>query len=126
MELHARALFTRSVDDVDLRVRSRLNRARQAALAAAGTAQRRPLVHGFGRWAPAVGFAAALALGVTLWIGSPLRHPVTAGVDAGPTLDDLEIVAASDGTVGDTLDMLQDDIEFYDWAEHAASTGPAA
>jgi hypothetical protein len=69
---------------------------------------------------------AAAVLGAFLWLGSPMgQHAVTVA-DGQPNLEDLDIVAASDEGSGDTLDMLQDDIEFYDWADKAANAGPAA
>jgi len=59
-------------------------------------------------------------------LGSPMsRHVVTVG-DGQPNLEDLEIVASADGSSGDALDMLQDDIEFYDWADKVANPVPAA
>ena len=47
-------------------------------------------------------------------------------LDGQPNLEDLEIVASSDEGSADAMDMLQDDIEFYDWADKAANSGPAA
>jgi hypothetical protein len=40
--------------------------------------------------------------------------------------EDLDIVAASDEGTGDTMEMLQDDIDFYDWADKTAGSDPAA
>jgi hypothetical protein len=65
-------------------------------------------------------------LGACLWLGSPLGpHAITVAND-GQSLEDLEIVAAADEGAGDTMDMLQDDIDFYDWADKAANSGPSA
>jgi hypothetical protein len=72
------------------------------------------------------GMTAAAILGAFLWLGSPLgRHAATVA-DGQPNLEDLEIVASADESSGDALDMLQDDIEFYDWADKVANPGPAA
>ena len=74
--------------------------------------------------APAAGVTAAAVLGAVLWLGSPLvQHAVT--VADGSNLEDLELVAASDEGAGDAMDMLQDDIEFYDWADKSANPGAA-
>ncbi len=121
-EERSRALFLESVDGLDFALRSRLTQARNAALEAA---TRRPSWFSrFGVLAPA-GVTAAAVLGAFLWLGSPLgQHAAT--VADGSNLEDLELVASADEGSGDAMDMLQDDIEFYDWAEKAASSGPAA
>jgi hypothetical protein len=121
-EERSRALFLESVDGLDFALRSRLTQARNAAL---GAATRRPSWFSrFGVLAPA-GVTAAAVLGAFLWLGSPLgQHAAT--VADGSNLEDLELVASTDEGSGDAMDMLQDDIEFYDWAEKAASSGPAA
>jgi hypothetical protein len=124
-EERSRALFHDSVDGLDYALRSRLTQARNAAIEAA-SASRRPWFSRFGAWKPAAGVTAAAVLGAFLWLGSPLgQHAVTV-VDGQPNLEDLELVASSDEGSGDAMDMLQDDIEFYDWANKAASSGPAA
>jgi hypothetical protein len=123
-EERSRVLFLESVDGLDFALRSRLTQARNAALDAA---TRRPSwFFRFGVLAPA-GVTAAAVLGAFLWLGSPLgQHAVTVGNDGRSNLEDLELVASTDEGSGDAMDMLQDDIEFYDWAEKAASSGPAA
>jgi hypothetical protein len=123
-EERSRVLFNDSVEGLDFAVRSRLTQARNAAIEAA-SARRRPWFSRVGVLAPA-GMTAAAVLGTVLWLGSPLgQHAVT--VDNGQTnLEDLEIVASSDEVGADAMDMLQDDIEFYDWADKAAGSGPAA
>jgi hypothetical protein len=124
-EERSRALFHDSVDGLDYALRSRLTQARNAAIEAA-SASRRPWFSRFGAWKPAAGVTAAAVLGAFLWLGSPLgQHAVTV-VDGQSNLEDLELVASSDEGSGDAMDMLQDDIEFYDWANKAASSGPAA
>jgi hypothetical protein len=121
-EERSRALFLESVDGMDFALRSRLTQARNAALDAA--ARRPSWFSRFGVLAPA-GVTAAAVLGAFLWLGSPLgQHAAT--VADGSNLEDLELVASTDESSGDAMDMLQDDIEFYDWAEKAASSGPAA
>jgi hypothetical protein len=121
-EKRSRALFNDSVDGMDFTLRSRLTQARHAAIEAASA--RRPWYTRIAVLAPA-GVTAAAVLGAVLWLGSPLvQHVVT--VADGQNLEDLELVASSDEGAGDALDMLQDDIEFYDWADKSANSGAAA
>jgi hypothetical protein len=124
-EKRSRALFQDSVEGLDFALRSRLTQARNAAIEAAASS-RRPWFFRSGAWTPAAGVTAAAALGVFLWFGSPLgQHPVTVA-DGLSNFEDLEIVASADESSGDAMEMLQDDIEFYDWAEKAADSEPAA
>jgi hypothetical protein len=124
-EERSRTLFRDSVDGLDFALRSRLTQARNATIEAASTS-RRPLFFRFGAWTPAAGVTAAAILGAFLWLGSPLgQHAVTV-VDGQPNFDDLELVASTDEGSADAMDMLQDDIEFYDWADKDANSGPAA
>lgn len=123
-EERSRALFHDSVEGLDFALRSRLTQARVAAVEAAGVG-RRSWFFRFGVLTPAAGVTAAAVLGAFLWLGSPLgQHAVT--VADGSSLEDLEIVASSEEGGGDAMDMLQDDIDFYDWADKSANSGPAA
>jgi hypothetical protein len=125
LENRSRALFQDSVEGLDFALRSRLTQARNAAIEAAVSPGRRYWFSRFGVLMPA-GVTAAAILGAFLWLGSPMgRHAVTVP-DGQPSLEDLEIVASADESSGDAMDMLQDDIEFYDWADKAANPGPAA
>jgi hypothetical protein len=120
-EARSRALFQDSVENLDFAMRSRLTQARHAALEAAG---RRAWYLRWTIWTPAVGVTAAAVLGVALWVGSPLgQHAIVA--DGQSNFEDLELVASSEGS-GDTMEMLQDDIDFYAFADKAASPDPAA
>lgn len=123
-EERSRALFHDSVDGLDFALRSRLTQARNAAIDAASSS-RPPWFSRIAVLAPA-GVTAAAVLGAFLWLGSPMGQRAFTVADGQPNLDDLEIVASSDGGSTDALDMLQDDIEFYDWAERTANSGPAA
>ena len=121
-EERSRALFNDSVDGMDFALRSRLTQARNVAMEAASAS--RPWYTRIAVLAPA-GVTAAAVLGAVLWLGSPLvQHAAT--VTDGSNLEDLELVASSDEGAGDALDMLQDDIEFYDWADRSANSGAAA
>jgi negative regulator of sigma E activity len=121
-EERSRTLFQDSVENVDMRIRSRLTQARHAALEAQGL----PLpsrFKRFGWWTPAAGVTAAAVLGVALWMGG--QHGVSSQ-DARSNFEDLDIVAAVDDSAPDALDMLQDDIDFYDFADKSAGGDPAA
>src|ERR1700734_3974347 len=122
-ETRSRALFQDSVDGLDMRIRSRLTRARSMALEAAAE-NRRPWLFGWKMWAPAAGVTAAAILGLGLWIGSPIGHQ--AATLAESNIEDLDLVAATDEGSSDAMEMLQDDIDFYDFADKAANSGPAA
>jgi hypothetical protein len=129
LEKRSRALFEDSVDGLDFATRSRLTRARHSAVEAAAGARSRPRLFGMPMWKPVASVAAAALLGVALWFG-PLSGTLWgthAVASAAPTnLEDLDIVASSDASSGDAIEMLQDDIDFYDFADKAANTGPAA
>ena len=124
-EMRSRALFQDSVDGLDMRIRSRLTQARSAALEAASES-RRPWLFGWKMWAPATGVTAAAILGLGLWIGSPIGHQAATLSNVQSNLEDLDLVASTDEGSADAMDMLQDDIDFYDFADKAANSGPAA
>ena len=120
LEERGRQLFDASVENIDMRVRSRLNQARHAALELAQRPQSRFLR--FPVWTSMAGVTAAGVLGIALWLGSPVGQHALPGVDNQSNLEDLEIVASTDEGSGDMLEMLQDDLEFYDWAAEKSST----
>lgn len=136
LEDRSRALFHDSVENLDMRMRSRLTQARHAALEA--TAARSPSwLPRKAWWMPTAGVTAAAVLGVALWLGTPLGtpsgtpsgtplgHHAVSLADAQSNLEDLDIVASSDES-GDAMEMLQDDLDFYDFADRAANPEPAA
>ncbi len=125
LEERSRQLFENSVAGLDMGTRSRLTQARHAALAAA--ARRRPWLLRMPVWASAAGVTCAAVLGVALWFGGPLGpHGQISAADAQSKFEDLDIIAASDESSGDAMDMLQDDIDFYAWADKTASSEPTA
>ncbi|MGA2777785.1 MAG: hypothetical protein ABSF94_09510 [Steroidobacteraceae bacterium] len=121
-EERGRRLFDASVENIDMRIRSRLNQARHAALEAAERPRARFLRLPI--WTSAAGVTAAGILGIAIWLGSPLIHTTsTIAENQTSNLEDLEIVASTDDGAGDAMEMLQDDIDFYDWAaEKSAAT----
>jgi hypothetical protein len=123
-EERSRSLFQESVDGLDMRVRSRLTQARSAAIEAAEG--HRSWWLRWRMWTPAAGVTAAAILGVGLWLGSPLSHQAATIANAPTNLEDLELVAAADEGSSDAVEMLQDDIDFYEFADNAATAEPAA
>jgi hypothetical protein len=124
-EMRSRALFQDSVDGLDMRIRSRLTQARSAALEAAASNKRR-WQFGWKMWTPAAGVTAAAILGLALWVGSPLGHHGGGMADTQSNFEDLDLVASTDEGSADAMEMLQDDIDFYDFADKAANPGPSA
>jgi negative regulator of sigma E activity len=124
LEERSRALFRDSVERVDMRTRSRLTQARHAALEVAERARPRAWFMRVPVLTSAAGVAAALALGVSLWVHAPVVHHGATSTDAS-NFEDLDIVASSDNSQ-DNVEMLQDDLDFYSWAEKTAGGEPAA
>lgn len=102
LEGRSRELFNDSVERLDARTRSRLNQARQRALAEMnkGSARR----HWLG--APLGGLAAAALIALIL-IRTGGEAPSVE--NAGAMLDDFDIVADADN-----FELIQD-VEFYSW-----------
>jgi hypothetical protein len=121
-EERGRRLFDASVERVDMRVRSRLNVARHAALDASRRSRSR-----FFRapvWTSAAGVTVAGVLAVAIWFGGPNGHTghPPAIPETGANFEDLELVASSDDANAPPMDMLQDDIDFYEWAADKSTT----
>jgi hypothetical protein len=113
-ERNARTVLAESVRRIDGRTRSRLNQARQAAVAAAAT--RTPWWRGL-TLMPAAGAAtAALLVAVVLWQRQPAGElPV---LDAShvtaehPAVEDLDLLADSEA-----MELIENwDGSFYEWA----------
>jgi hypothetical protein len=114
-ERGAGQLLRRSADELDAATLSRLNRARQSALAEFDRQRRRPawLVPG---WQPALGVAAVAMLAVALWVGrapGPATPLPAVPVEAARAVQavDLEVILADEN-----LELIED-LEFYDWLE---------
>jgi len=120
-EEQTRAVLTESVTRIDSRIRSRLNQARQAAIAEVSKPSRRPRL----LLMPAAGAVAAAGLvAMLLWQHRPDRRPPETALpvsEGGQVVaaEDLDLIADADG-----LDMLQDsDGAFYEWAAAQADAG---
>ncbi len=110
LERRSRAAFDQSVEAMDAATRSRLARARAAAL---GELRNRRL-RWSSTWIPAGAAAAAAVVGVMLWQGergaAPLAEPAPAA------FEDLDLVAGVED-----LDMFEEDGDFYAWAADEAA-----
>jgi len=116
-ERNARIVLERSVSRIDARTRSRLNQARQAALAAA--ARRRPPWWSRFALMPAAGAAAAaLLVAVVLWQREPAgEFPVLEGSHTS-VVEDMDLLADNDG-----LELIEEwDGSFYEWAAAETET----
>jgi len=102
LEPRSRELFEESVARLDARTRSRLNQARQHALAEMNKGSGRRYWLG----APIGGLAAAVLIAVVLL--RPGVEPKQAEI-TGTLLDDFDIVADADN-----FELIQD-VEFYSW-----------
>jgi hypothetical protein len=112
-ELRARELLRDSVDNLDAATRSRLTQARHAALAASNA---RPIWLDLRVLAPGGAAAAVVLAAILLW-GAPGHHPTK---EAGSALDDLELLADSDG-----YELSQEpDLDFIEWAASRGETDP--
>lgn len=103
LEEAARQMLRQGAEDIDAATASRLNRARQAALAGLGDRRSAWL----GGWQPALGAAAVAGLALALWLGRE-PAPLPAKVDAALA---LEVLLADEN-----LEMIED-LEFYDWLQ---------
>jgi hypothetical protein len=102
LEQRSRELFDDSVERLDARTRSRLNQARQRALAEMNQGSTRRFWLG----APLGGLAAAALIALIL-IRPGAEAPSTE--NGGAMLDDFDIVADADN-----FELIQD-VEFYSW-----------
>jgi hypothetical protein len=122
-EEHGRRLFEASVENLDMRVRSRLTQARHAALDVSASPRLRFLR--LPVWSSAAGVTVAGLLAFAIWVGGPLGQPhhtpTVADTQAG--FEDLELVASSDENNAAPMEMLQNDIDFYEWAADKTAAG---
>jgi hypothetical protein len=106
-ERRSRDLLEASAANLDGLLRARLSEARVRAL----EELERPVAPAWLRTlAPAGGLAAAALVAVLAWRGASMS-PEAGPADAGRS-DVLEVVAMSDD-----FDLLQDDVEFYQWLD---------
>jgi anti-sigma-K factor RskA len=113
-ERNARRVLEESVSRIDARTRSRLNQARQLAVAAAA-ARHRPWWRSYA-FMPAAGAAtAALLLAVMLWQREPTVREAPLLEGRTPAVEDLDLLADAEG-----LDLVEGwdgpGPGFYEWA----------
>jgi negative regulator of sigma E activity len=128
LEERSRELFQESVGNLDMRMRSRLTQARYAALKAAERSPRAWFLR-MPVLTSAAGVTAAAVLGVALWFGGPAVHMHGgATADTASPYEDLELVASADSadSADNNVEMLQNDIDFYAWADNAEGGEPSA
>ena len=118
LERRSRELLDASAEALDGHTRSRLNRARQAALAEAVTARGVRPFRVPGAWLPGGVLAAAAVLTVAVWVARPVTLPVA---ELNP-VEDLELLASREGP-----ERYAEEGEFYEWAgnDPAGSVGGA-
>jgi ferric-dicitrate binding protein FerR (iron transport regulator) len=115
-ERRAREVFDASVEGLDARTRSRLNQARHAATAEIERSRRSP----WRSWAPAGALAAAALMAVMLWRAPVTPDATTQQARTAPAAvqdengDATEVLAA-----GDDLDLVSEDLEFYEFVAYA-------
>jgi hypothetical protein len=122
LERRARAVLEESVAHVDARTRSRLNQARQAAIALAAGRARRPAWQGLHLMPVTGAAAAAVAIALVLFnFRPPSMQPRPDG--AQPSFEVLDMLADDEN-----MRMMEDedDHSFYEWAaaEGAQSDAP--
>jgi hypothetical protein len=111
LERRARELFDASVEALDAETRSRLARARRAAITGLES-RRRPA---WQWWVPAAVAASAALLAVLVWRAPEEAAPAVAQSVNGDAVDAFELVAA-----GEDLDLVAEDLAFYEWLDVAA------
>jgi hypothetical protein len=101
LERRARELFDASVEALDAETRSRLARARRAAITGLES-RRRPTT-------------ATALVAVLVWRAPEEAAPAVAQSVNGDAVDAFELVAA-----GEDLDLVAEDLAFYEWLDVAA------
>jgi hypothetical protein len=112
-ESRARAVFDESVESLDAEIRSRLNRARQAALAAPEPTR----APAWRSWAP-VGAVAAAVVAAVLWRMPGVNDATQLHGNGEAPIEIVELAAE-----GDDFELLTEDPEFYTWVADQAGSG---
>ena len=112
LERKSRAAFDESVEGLDAETRSKLARARARALGE----YRGRRINLRSAWVPAGVAATASLASALLLLGDDGARP--AAPPALAAIEDLDIVAG-----GEDLDMFEEDVEFYAWAEGEMDDG---
>jgi anti-sigma-K factor RskA len=107
----AREVFDASVESLDAETRARLSRARFEAVEAANGARST----NWRTWVPAAAIAATVIVAIAIW-RTPERteSPVAVAASADTALDAVDMLAD-----GEALDLVEDDLAFYEWLDVA-------
>jgi len=114
LEERTKLLFDESVSALDAETRSRLTRARYAALEELETSSA-PMWRPW--WMPAGAVAAGVLAVMVLWQGQPPGSPEAQGFDVA-AVSDLDILLGDE-----ELGMIQE-LEFYAWLDEQAELAP--
>jgi hypothetical protein len=112
-ELKARDTFDASVESLDAEIRSRLNRARQAAVADIAPVR----APAWRSWAP-VGAVAAALVAAVLWRMPETGNSPQVQVNGEAPIEIVELAAE-----GDDFELMTEDPEFYSWVADQAGNG---
>ena len=105
----AREVFDASVESLDAGTRARLSRARFEAVEAASRAR----ATSWRTWVPAAAVAATVIVAVAIWrMPESAESPVAVAAPGDTALDAVEMLAD-----GEALDLVENDLAFYDWLE---------
>lgn len=111
LERRAREVFDDSLDSLDAAARASLARARRAAVELVGKRRRSP----WRTWVPAAALASAALVAVLLLrMPGPQPHVAADAPAVDVTADSVELLAD-----GEDLDIVQNDLAFYEWANDA-------
>lgn len=106
-ERRAREIFDASVEGLDAEMRSRLNRARQKAVAEVERGRSSP----WRAWWPAAAAASVALLAVVLWrVPGEGVDPTARTAGPAPAAEVVELLAT-----GEDVDVASEDPEFYTW-----------
>ena len=105
----AREVFDASVESLDAGTRARLSRARFEAVEAAN----RGRSAGWRTWFSAAAVAATVIVAVAIWrMPESAESPVAVAAPGDTALDAVEMIVD-----GEALDLVENDLAFYDWLE---------
>lgn len=121
LERRLQSLLEESVAHVDGRIRSRLNQARQAAVAEAARRRRPAFLRPFVLMPAAGALAAAVLVAFVLWPHSPQRADLPVTAEAGHSMEDLDLLADGDGL--DLISAEESDGSFFEWAADQTDSG---
>ncbi|HET9389400.1 MAG TPA: hypothetical protein VFO44_07115 [Steroidobacteraceae bacterium] len=121
LERRLQGLLEESVAHVDGHIRSRLNQARQAAVAEVTPDRRPAFLRPFVLMPAAGALAAAVLVAFVLWPHSAQQVELPVTADAGHSMEDLDLLADGDGL--DLVSAEEADGPFLEWAADQTDAG---